>query len=161
MLLSEQFRRFNINYLYHYTHSDNVANISRHKALLSKNSLNYLGHLPRHITDEASRMTDEYKRNNNSVFLVFSHQHPFIHKLSKYGNMPLSYYSIDVSVLDRPWVKVSNCISIHPDARFFTVVEALKYLKIHYYSMDFIEDASIWNEIIRYEVLVPNIIMLQ
>jgi len=158
--ISEKFRALRGGELYHYTHMDNASELEKLNIVYSKSLLDTQGIKPVHITDISSQSIDKCRGFNNYVFLIFSHSHPLIYKKSNIENISIGYFKIDVSILDIPGVLIADRVATDNCVNFYTPEEALKHLKIQYCHNDRIEDRAIWDEVKKYEILIPNYIDL-
>jgi len=160
MLVSEKYRRTRGHYLMHFTHKNDVSMIKYYHALFSQTILNQKDIDPVHITNETSRLIDERLGYNNYVFLIFSDTHPFIYK-QIINNVGLVCVKIDVSILDLPGVLIADRIATDGEVNFYTPDDALEVLNIQYCYDGRVNDKDIWNEVKKYEILIPYSIDLQ
>lgn len=152
--ISEKYRKIVGNKLYHYSPYENVDEIEKHMKLYSSTNIKENNIKVAYFTNELSRQLDKRIGLNNYVFLVFREDHPLIHKVRQSG-LKLLKISLDISILDIPGVLISDRVANDSNANFFTPEHALKLLKIEY-CKGYISDRNIWDEVKKYEILVPN-----
>lgn len=160
MPISETYRELRGDKLFHYTHENNIQSIIDHDyQIFSSNHINKKGITPSFITDSDSRNIDMIKGNNNYVFLIFSHSHPMIYRKEQEG-IPLRYIEIDISILDIPGVKIADRVATDNRVTLYTPEKALEQLKIAYCHNGRVNDREIWDEVKKYEILIPGYIDL-
>ncbi len=158
MKVSDLFIQKNIFELYHYTRLENVESINNDKKIYSRSILNEKNINPEYITNSLSRSLDLYHGNQYYVFLVFKDDHPFVYKSNMAFN--LSRYCIDISILDEPGVLISDRIATDNHVKLYKPEAALQHLKIEYIQFYRVE-REIWDEIKKYEILIPKFIDLE
>lgn len=160
MTISRRYRQLRGETLMHFTHSDNIVGIQNRNAILTLENLKKTGETPSHITDLTSRSIDRRLGYDKCVFLVFSHYHPLIYKNS-INDVPMHYFEIDVSILDIPGVKIADRVATDRSVQMYTPEQALEVLKIsHCHSTGRVNDREIWDEVKKYEILIPGNINL-
>jgi hypothetical protein len=155
MPISDKYRELRGDYLFHYTHQNNVNTIKNHYTIFSHENLTIKGIQAEHITNNSSRLIDKRLGYNKYVFLVFSESHPFIYK-QKINGIPIMCISIDISILDVPGVLIADRVATDNLVTLYTPEEALDLLKIDYCHTGRINDKDIWNEVKKYEILIPG-----
>ena len=155
MKVSDIYRSMIGDVLFHFTPAANLQEIGKHMTIYSSNNLSYLNITPTHMSNDISREADKRRGISAYVFLVFRSDHPLIYKQKRNG-LDLRSIPIDVSILDLSGVAISDRVANDSNANFYTPEDALKMLKIQYCHDDYISDYAIWDEVKKYEILIPN-----
>ena len=161
MTISEYFRKLRGDILFHYTHENNIESIEQKGSVIySSSQLISNGVNPSFITDSNSRNIDYRLGYNNYVFLTFSHSHPMIYKKEQEG-VPLIYYSIDVSILDIPGVKITDRIATDNNVNIYTPEQAIETLDIKSCNDKVPKFTDDWYNVRKFEILIPSYIDLK
>lgn len=160
MLISDTYRAIRGDELFHFTHINNITDIEKHGKIFCLDKIKELGLNPEHITNSLSRNLDKILGNNKYVFLTFSISHPFIYKQIR-SNVDLVEMVLDISIIDEPGVLISDRVANDNSANFYTPEQALSILKIDYCYTGRINNRAIWEEVKKYEILIPESIDLK
>ncbi len=160
MSVSERYRKLRGDKLFHYTHENNKELILQSGRIIYPRSiLEQIRINPVHITDSNSRNRDDCLGYNQYVFFVFTDSHPFIYRQT-INKVPLVRGTVDVSILDRPGVLIADRVATDSSVILYTPEDALEILKIQFCRKMFIKDKTVWNEVKKYEILIPGSIDL-
>lgn len=156
--ISSLYKEFGINYIYHFTPIENYTEMIRNNSELLPRALHAShGVEPlKYLTDETSRDIDTKRGFDNYIFYVFGDRHPLIFKKQKTG-LVLKPLFASIEIIDRPGVKISDRVATDNSATFYTPEEALDKLYIAYCGKTYIEDSTIWDQVRKYEILVPYV----
>ncbi len=155
--ISDIMKSYGIHYLYHFTPVDNIPKLKDSGYIIySRKQLLENNIQAIYMTDELSHKIDEKKNCHKYVFLVFRNDHPLIYK-NQMNNVELLPIKIKVEILDLPGVMFCTMIATDNDARFCSIDKALQLFDLR----DSVDGKRIpsdarWNEVKKYEVLVPE-----
>lgn len=159
MSISDEYRKLRGDYIFHYTHSENIPSIEEHKTIFCNREVTNKGIVTRNITDITSQNIDKIRGFDNYVFLVFSRSHPFIYK-QQMSNVPIIEIPIDISIIDIEGVLIADRVATDNLVKFYTPEDALEILDIKNCIANKRLPYEIWSIVKKYEILIPNYIDL-
>jgi len=159
-MVSDIYRKVFGDKLIHYTPIENLEEIKKHMILYSSNQLLQRNIQPSYMSNNLSRQIDSARGINGYVFLVFRENHPLIYKISR-SNITLLRIPIDITILDLPGVLISDRVANDSNANFYTPEIALDVLRIDLCNKNYIGNRGVWEQVIRYEILIPESIDLK
>jgi len=145
-------RKYNITSLWHFSDASNLESILKY-GLLSLNALAYNNIEPNYSSSYGSRVKDKKEGFSKYVRLSFVKYHPMYYVAKKEGRIknPI-WIEIDLSVLKKRGVKVSDKIAFSEDANIFSPYKI-------FYNIDFDDlvygDFEERKEAGKAEILVP------